>query len=379
MGQGSAAAVAATACPSVDTLRFLDAAVPSGLPPADLVDAVIACERLVAHVHGVQTRLLAELGRPGRCGDITALVDALVDKAGLGRNAAGEIDAAEVEQVTADTAVRAAAAEVAAVLDWSPVTAKIRIQQSQRLVSALPATLTALEHGRVDVGRARMICDRTAVLSPEVCHTVEARILPWVKGRSKAALENLVDREVVIADPAAAENRRIKARTDRSVSHRPDKDGIGVITALLPAEAAVMLFTLIDLIAQANKGLDDRTVDQRRADALADIADELLTHGYVDLDRLIACINDNKTTTTTPDRPGTPTPDPTPADHRPGRRRAPLPTTPAADTGVGAAEPAGPAHADSNDPDADLDAGVPAAGPVDQPRAGRPPTPRRRP
>jgi len=69
VGQGSAAGVAATACPSVDTLGFLDAAVPSGLPPADLVDAVIACERLVAHVHGVQTRLLAELGRRGTlCG-----------------------------------------------------------------------------------------------------------------------------------------------------------------------------------------------------------------------------------------------------------------------------------------------------------------------
>ena len=62
---------------------------------------------------------------------------------------------------------------------------------------------------------------------------------------------------------------------------------MGIITALLPADAAVTLFTLIDLIAQANKGLDHRTVDQRRADALTDIADELLTHGYVDLDHLI--------------------------------------------------------------------------------------------
>jgi len=72
------------------------------------------------------------------------------------------------------------------------------------------------------------------------------------------------------------------------VTHRPDKDGMGVINALLPAEAAVMVFTLIDLIAEANKGLDGRTVDQRRADAIGDIADELLTFGFVDLDGLIA-------------------------------------------------------------------------------------------
>lgn len=72
------------------------------------------------------------------------------------------------------------------------------------------------------------------------------------------------------------------------MTHRPDKDGMGVINALLPAEAAVMVFTLIDLIAEANKGLDGRTVDQRRADAIGDIADELLTFGFVDLDGLIA-------------------------------------------------------------------------------------------
>ncbi len=283
----SAAAVAAAAHPGVETLSFLTAARVSALSPSDLVDAVIASERLLAHVNAVQAGLLAELGRPGRCGDITALVDALIGKAGQGRNADGEIDAARVEEVTRETAVRVAATEVAAVLDWSPVTAKIRIGQAHRMLTALPATYTALHAGRVDVGRARMITDRTAVLNAEDCGRVEARILPLVKGRSKARLETLVDREVITADPAAAEHRRRKAAADREVIHRPDKDGMGIITALLPADAAVILFTLIDLIAQANKGLDHRTADQRRADALTDIADELLTHGYVDLDHLI--------------------------------------------------------------------------------------------
>ena len=288
MAGGSAAAVAATACPGVDTLTFLTAADVSALAPADLVDAVIASERLLAHVNAVQAELLAELGRPGRCGDITAMVDALIGKAGQGRNTDGHIDQAKVDEVTRETAVRVAATEIAAVLDWSPITAKIRIGQAQRMLTALPGTHAALRAGRVDVGRARMITDRTAVLGVADCGRVEARILPLVTGRSKARLEALVDREVITADPAAAEHRRIKANTDREVVHRPDKDGMGIITALLPADAAVILFTLIDLIAQANKGLDGRTVDQRRADALTDIADELLTHGYVDLDRLIA-------------------------------------------------------------------------------------------
>jgi len=180
-----------------------------------LVDAVIASEQLLAHVNALQVRLLAELGRPQRCGDVTGLVAALVGKAGRGRDADGEVDDAVVQELTRDRSIGVAAAEVAAVLDWSPITAKIRIEQSTRLVAALPKTLVALAEGRVDFGRARMIVDRTAVLPPEVCAEIEGRILSWVKGRSKGRLETLVDREVIVADPDAAETRRVKARQDR--------------------------------------------------------------------------------------------------------------------------------------------------------------------
>ncbi len=293
----SGAAEIAAALPGAATLAFLDAAAPARLSPSDLVDAVIAAERLLAHVNAVQAELLAELGRPQRCGDVTGLVDALINKAGLGHAADGHLDDELVSELTRDRSIGVAAAELAAVLDWAPQTARIRIEQSTRLLTAFPDTLQALRQGRVDVGRVRMILDRTAALSPTQCQQIEGRILSLVKGRSKGRLETLVDREVIIADPAAAEQRRIKAVQDREVSHRVDRDGMGVITAMLPAEAAVMIFTLIDLIAEANKGLDGRTVDQRRADAITDIADELLTHGYVDLDGLITRI-----------RPATPAP-----------------------------------------------------------------------
>ena len=62
---------AATALPGVDTLAVLAAATPAGLSAAGLVDAVIAAERLLAHVNGLQVRLLAELGRPNRCADVS--------------------------------------------------------------------------------------------------------------------------------------------------------------------------------------------------------------------------------------------------------------------------------------------------------------------
>lgn len=291
---GSAAAVAAEAQPGVDTLGFVAAADPGLLCPADLVDAVLATERLLGYVHAVQVRLLAELGKPNRCVDVTDLVGALVDKAGQGRTD-GVVDPEVVAELTRDRSVGAAATELAALVDCSPITARIRIGQATRLLDALPATFAALTRGRIDIGRTRMIVDRTAVLAPELCRQLEQRVLPLVRGRSKARLENLVDREVITADPAAAEHRRSKARTGRALTHYADKDGMGIINALLPAEAALMVFNLVDLIAQANQGLDERTVDQRRADALADIADELLTHGYVDLDGLTATITNDPT------------------------------------------------------------------------------------
>ena len=272
----------------MDTLAVVAGLDPAGLSAAGLVDAVIASERLLSYVNFLQVSLLAELGKPNRCADVSGLVAALVGKAGMGRDADGAVAAAEVAELTAQRSVGVAAAVVAAVLDWSPVTAGIRIRQAMRMTAELPGTAAALRSGRVDVGRARMVVDRTAVLSAVLCGRVERRVLPLVAGRSKARLEALVDREVIAADPAGAERRRLAAVKGRNVCHRVDKDGMGVITALLPAESAVMVFTLVDLIAAANKGLDGRTVDQRRADAVADVAEELLTFGFVDLDGLVA-------------------------------------------------------------------------------------------
>ena len=335
----AAATSPATSPPGSDALTALTALDPVALSPSDLVDAVIASERLIGHVNGLQVRLLAELGRPHRCGDVTALVAALVEKTGFGRGPDGQIDADEVAALTADRSIGVAAAELAAVLDWSPVTARIRITQSARMVSALPATADALQMGRIDVGRARMIVDRTAVLAPELCGGIERRILPLVSGRSKARLETLVDREVIAADPAAAENRRRAAIEDRNVTHRPDKDGMGVINALLPAESAVLVFTLIDLIATANKGLDDRSVDQRRADAIADIADELLTYGFVDLEGLVARTRRTTAHHSTPDAAVDVA---APEAAAPAAGAPPAGAPPAGAAGVAAPEPAAP-------------------------------------
>ena len=50
--------------------------------------------------------MLAELGKPNRCADVSGLVAALVDKAGLGRGpGTGEVDPEVVVAETADRSV----------------------------------------------------------------------------------------------------------------------------------------------------------------------------------------------------------------------------------------------------------------------------------
>ena len=91
----------------------------------------------------------------------------------------------------------------------------------------------------------------------------------------------------------AADRRVKKARKTREVTHRPLKDQLSLIKALLPADCAVTVFTLIDLLAGMKVKGDDRVIGERRADALSDLFHQLLTHGHVDLRGLLDTTTDS--------------------------------------------------------------------------------------
>src|SRR5664280_3216296 len=86
---------------------------------------------------------------------------------------------------------------------------------------------------------------------------------------------------------SAAENRERKAKRDRELVLRSLPDGMASVRANAPADAAMSIFTLADLLADRTGADDDRPVAARRVDAWHDIAEQLLTHGYVDLTDLL--------------------------------------------------------------------------------------------
>src|SRR5664280_3337519 len=226
---------------------------------------------------------------PGRDGPAMSpnLVAELMDKGGQGRRPDGEIDLDTVDTLVQERAASLAAAEVAAALQISPITAGSRVRKAQDVCDGLPATVQALAAGRIDRGRAWLIAERTAPLSPSLREAVQDRILPIAEDRSAGNLRSLLDRAVIAADPHAAENGERKAKRDRELVLRSLPDGMASVRANAPADAAMSIFTLADLLADRTGADDDRPVAARRVDAWHDIADQLLTHGYVDLTDLL--------------------------------------------------------------------------------------------
>ncbi|MEZ0447139.1 DUF222 domain-containing protein [Cellulomonas sp. ICMP 17802] len=82
---------------------------------------------------------------------------------------------------------------------------------------------------------------------------------------------------VLAADPDAGDKQRVAARDRRGVFLDPAPDAMARLIAYLPAAEATAAFTAIDALA-GNAGVDGdtRTVDQRRADAFADVFTGLL-------------------------------------------------------------------------------------------------------
>jgi Domain of unknown function (DUF222) len=284
--QSEAAAVAAGCRPPAEKARTnLQAisALPTTLSPQELIGGIVAADRLLSYVQAAQAGLLAEFARPGRCGDLCGLVGALTQEFGRARNRDGTLNLDQLTLLVAQETQKLAAAEVGAALCISPLAAAGRVNTAVELVEQLPATHAALLDGRIDRYRATVIADQTAVLGGEDRRAVEQRVLPEALRRTPKKFQALVCRAVHAADPAAAGKRERKARKERCVTHRALPDGVGMLAAYLPAEDALSAYTLLDLIAAANKGLDDRGVDALRADALSDLVTRLLAGDSIDI------------------------------------------------------------------------------------------------
>ncbi len=165
-----------------------------------------------------------------------------------------------------------AVAEVGLMLTASARTAACRVGDAWSLCTRLPATLAALESGRITLAKARILDAETLNLSEEHIAAVETQVLAKAQKQTPGQLRAATRRAVLSADPAPARERAERARRERGVQMWPEPDGMATLSAYLPAGDAVGVFAVLDEHARrAGSAGDERSMDARRGDALVDL------------------------------------------------------------------------------------------------------------
>ncbi len=248
----SAAAYLAALHPGGEAVSGLARLDISVLSRGGRVDALVAIEKQLAWLAGVQQRVLA-----GMLAD--PLADPLADDPHDPHDALGALERSWLRE------------EVACALRLPPGSAQARLVTAHDLVGRLPATLRRLEAGQISARHAEALADAVRGLDDDAAGQVETRALDKAPGQTLPAFRRSVARAVAAADARGAEQRRTDGMARRRVSLRPVGDGMAELWALLPAEGAATIMAAVTALAAETARGDERTTEQRRADALVDL------------------------------------------------------------------------------------------------------------
>jgi hypothetical protein len=211
---------------------------------AGLIEAIVATDRMLATLTAAKLRLI---------------------------DVAHDIQVGTLSHALAEREFRA---EIATALRISERSADLLIDEAGVLARHLPATRAALADGRITPRHARVIVDELALVDEADRADLERRALE-AADQSATAFARTIRRSRETRDAEHATARHRRARDDRHVSCRPGRDGMAWLVAHLPAAEALAIDSRLDDAARGLARLapasDERTVAQRRADALADV------------------------------------------------------------------------------------------------------------
>ena len=172
----------------------------------------------------------------------------------------------------ANLPTKSAFAEINLVLGASGRHADDLIGDACALATDLPRTLAEVCAGRLTQYRARVILNQICGLEGEERAAAEADVLAVAARLSPAKLREKCQRTVARINPDAVIKRRQAERKKRHVSVHPAPDGMAGFFAHLDGAKAHEMFGIVDTVARAAKTPgDERTIDERRADALYDL------------------------------------------------------------------------------------------------------------
>ncbi|RHA41969.1 HNH endonuclease [Cellulomonas rhizosphaerae] len=170
--------------------------------------------------------------------------------------------------------------EIAAALTLTSHSAGVLADRAAGVAAHQPLR-DALRAGTIDGRKVDVILKETfPLVEGEMRDEVVARAVEESEGLTAPQLARVVRRECLAADPSTAKVRHERAKEDRSIELTWRPDSMASFGAFVPAGDAVAAYTALDALAEAAKGPGDtRTVDQRRADAFADVFRHILDTG----------------------------------------------------------------------------------------------------
>jgi Domain of unknown function (DUF222) len=231
---------------------------------AELVDALSCFERAKSTAEARQTRAMAALARRSVF-------------AGCPQHGPDD----------PEHGIKVAASIVSAELRISPGHARTRVELACELVEALPATLEALSAGRIDGYRAKVLAEEIRPLAeiPDVRRMVERELLELAGRQTGPQLRAAARKAVLAAYPGAAQDRHDKARASRAISPpTPEPDGMACSLIRMAADDMAAFWAAVDAAARrarTDDPDDPRTLDQLRADTLAELCWSALQIGHL--------------------------------------------------------------------------------------------------
>lgn len=151
----------------------------------------------------------------------------------------------------------------------SPREGRRKLGLARALLRDLPETLAALERGDLNERRAEIVATETSDLDAAQRRGVDAAVGRDLDGLGDADLRDLVRREVLRRDEEGWLARHARARARRRVSGRVVGDGMGLLSAVLPAADLSLVMTSLDQAAESARSAgDERSRSQVVADTL---------------------------------------------------------------------------------------------------------------
>jgi hypothetical protein len=169
--------------------------------------------------------------------------------------------------------VAVTAAEIGAALHWTRRASETHLGLAMSLVEDYPKVWEMLRAGLIDLSRARVICNETIHLDPEIRDQVVDIALQRAPVQTTGLLAARIRRLAIWIDPEYAKKRYENGLAERRVAHEANDDGTANLMGhnLSAPDTAAAMRKINHQAKALKRAGDPRTLDQIRADIFLDL------------------------------------------------------------------------------------------------------------